>query len=238
MSLYKIAGIYVQMKPKYNRTLKQSIPYLSNDIKEPDIIFDEKLDKIVLESQELYKGLSIEDIEYMIYGACFYDTLLKHNGFMLHSSCVVVDNEAYLFSAPSGTGKSTHTQLYLKVFKERAKILNDDKPAIVIEDGQVLAYGTPFSGKTDLNLNEHYPIKGICFIERSKDNFIEEMASSKAIFNILNQTLRPKIDDKTDILLSYIDTLVKNVPIFRLGANMSDDAAILSFNTMKNFNKK
>lgn len=237
MSLYKIANVYIEMNPKYNRTLNQAKAYLTDDKVKPNLTIDERIEPIIKEYEERYSHLSKEDVEYIIYGSAFYDTLLKYNGFMLHSSCVIVDDEAYLFSAPSGTGKSTHTQIYLKVFKERAKILNDDKPAIIIDNNNIYAYGTPFSGKTALNLNEFYPIKGICFIERSEDNFIEEMPSAKAIFNILNQTIRSITADKTDILLDYIDKVVKNVPIFRLGCNMEDSAAILSYTTMKNYKK-
>lgn len=237
MSLYKIANVYVEMSPRYNRTINQSKAYLTNDNVLPDLTINDNIYNVINTYHKQNPHLTIDEVEYILYGSYFYDTLLKYNGFMLHSSCVIVDNEAYLFSAPSGTGKSTHTQIYLKVFKDRAKILNDDKPAIIIENDKVFAYGTPFSGKTALNLNEHYPIKGICFIERSNYNFIEEMSSTKAIYNILNQTIRLLTEDKTDILLNYIDKVVKTIPIFRLGCNMEDDAAILSYTTMKNFKK-
>ena len=81
---------------------------------------------------------------------------------LLHSSCVVYEDKAYLFSAPCGTGKSTHTQIWLKRFPG-AYILNDDKPAIRIMEDGVYAFGTPFSGKTDLNVNkgEMYALLGV-----------------------------------------------------------------------------
>ena len=232
MSLYKIANIYVEMNPKYDRTLKQSTIYRTDDKVNPDIILSEENLPSFEEFQKKNPHLSLDEIEYILYGSKFYNELINHNGFLLHSSCVVVDNHAYLFSAPSGTGKSTHTQLYLKVFKDRARILNDDKPAIVIDGDKVMAYGTPFSGKTDLNLNEAYPIKGICFIERDTTNHIEEMPSIKSIYSIYDQTLRPTDEYRAELLLGYIGKVVENVPIFRLYCNMEDEAALLSFNKM------
>ena len=72
---------------------------------------------------------------------------------LLHSSAVVVDGYAYLFSADSGTGKSTHTGLWKQHFGDRAYIINDDKPAIRKVDGEWYVFGTPWSGKTDTSVN-------------------------------------------------------------------------------------
>lgn len=96
--------------------------------------------------------LTLEQCEYIFAGSEFYRKLINLGGFMLHASAIVVDNKAYLFSAPSGTGKSTHTKLWQECFGDKAIIINDDKPAIRIEEGKCFAYGTPFSGKTDEKL--------------------------------------------------------------------------------------
>ena len=120
-------------------------------------------------------GLTDDECEIVSTAEEFYYSLLRFGGFMLHSSAVVMDGEAYLFSAPSGTGKSTHTALWLETFGGRARILNDDKPAIMVENGSVTACGTPWSGKSDLNLNLRVPLRGICMLERSKSNFIQPL---------------------------------------------------------------
>lgn len=232
MSLYKIANIYVEMSPKYERLLNQAKQYLTADNVLPDLTIEESNMPSIIDFQKNNPHLTLDEVEYIIYGSRFYNELIKHNGFLLHSSCVVVDNYAYLFSAPSGTGKSTHTQLYLKIFGNRAKILNDDKPAILIENNKIMAYGTPFSGKTDLNLNEAYPIKGICFIERGNTNHIEEMPSIKAIYSIYDQTIRPTDETRASLLLDYIGKVVENIPIYKLYCNMEDEAALVSFNKM------
>ena len=79
-------------------------------------------------------------------GEAFYARLLQYDGMLLHASCVEKDGKAYLFSAKSGTGKSTHTHLWLRAFPD-SRIINDDKPAVRRMDGTFYACGTPFSGK-------------------------------------------------------------------------------------------
>lgn len=120
-----------------------------------------------------------DDWEYMLTGSDFYTELIKYNGILLHSSCVVVDDYAYVFSADSGTGKSTHTQLWLEHFGDRAYILNDDKPAIRLIDGKVYACGTPWSGKYDYSTPKIVELAGICFLQRSETNWIKRLKQAK-----------------------------------------------------------
>jgi len=138
-------------------------------------------------------GINEDSAENIFTADFFYTVLLRYGGFMLHSSAVEVDGRAYLFSAPSGTGKSTHTTQWLKLFGDRARIINDDKPAIRIIGGTVYAYGTPWSGKSDLNVNAAVPVQGICVLERSEKNFIKPLDEGTAVFSILNQTYDPSL---------------------------------------------
>ena len=228
--MYKIAGLNVDMNPKYPRTLKQSEEYMTDSGKEADIVInitDEYLKKIQDENQ----GFTLEDCEYMCLGCEFYEALLNFGGFMLHSSGVVYNNEGFVFSAPSGTGKSTHTQLWLKRF-EGSYIINDDKPAIKITDDGFYVYGTPFSGKTDLNVNVGVPLKGICILERGETNEIDIVSTDEALFGILNQTIRPNDEENMDKLLNTIDKLIKSVPVYRLKCNMDISAAETAYNGM------
>ena len=224
---YCFASLVVEMNIRYEPLKSQSIPYEVEDDRKADVIIP-LMDDMINKYHELYPQLSIGDCEYVLYGAYFYKELLKHKGILLHSSCVVKDNYAYLFSAPSGTGKSTHTSLWLEVFKD-AKILNDDKPAILIKNDKIYACGTPFSGKTNLNLNEEYEIKGIAFLERSKDNWIKEMDVNKSIYSILNQTIRPDDEANMDLAISTIEEIVKRIKIYKFGCNISKDAVYTSY---------
>ena len=230
MPKYNIAGVIVEMNPMFNRTISQAKPYLTTSLNNPDISIELTMEKLE-EIKKRYNHLNLEEIEYIFLGQLFYRHILKYNGILLHSSCVVKDNQAYLFSAPSGTGKSTHTNLWLEEFKD-AYILNDDKPAIIFKDNTLYAAGTPFSGKHDISKNLLVPIKGICFIERSLNNWIKEISSKQAIFEILNQTERIPYENDMTLILSHIENIVKNTKIYKMGCNISIDAVYTSYNKM------
>jgi hypothetical protein len=234
MAIYNFAGLDVSFCAKFEHTALRSEKYEINSCKKADIaigVSEAEISALLKRAPNLTPG----EAEYLLLGSEFYTALIDYDGFFLHSSAVMVDGEAYLFSAPCGTGKSTHTQLWLKYFGEqRAKILNDDKPAIRVISGRIMACGTPFSGKTDLNLNEIVPIKGICFLEQSPDNYIIQMSPSKSIVALLNQTIRPRSIEKMDKLLLIIEKVINSIQIYKMGCNISMEAVELSYNTMKN----
>ena len=95
-----------------------------------------------------------------------------YNGLMLHASAAALGGRAYLFSGPCGRGKSTHTRLWQQTFGEAVQVFNDDKPALRRLDGRWYAYGTPWCGKDGINLNQKWPLGGICFLEKSQENRI------------------------------------------------------------------
>ena len=223
---YKVANLVIRMS-SFGRTVKQAEPYRC-EAAEPDIV-------ITSNWQELQKSqphLSDEDCEYMCTGGSFYHQLLKHDGMLLHASAVVKDGYAYLFSAPCGTGKSTHTGLWLKVFGNDAYILNDDKPALRFEDGAWYAYGTPWSGKHDISANVRAPVAGICFLHRAQENTIVPFTGPKAIFALLEQTARPAGAAQRAKLMELLDKLLTNLPVWKMGCNMDPSAAKVSYNAM------
>ena len=229
---YNIADIITDFDVQYPRLQQQikAYEYTGDRKTNIKIRFTEEFFK---ERQEICPHLSYNDIEYMWLGAEFYGALIHFDGMMLHSSCVVYDGKAYLFSAPSGTGKSTHTQLWLKRFPD-AYILNDDKPAIRITSNGVYAYGTPFSGKTNLNVNTGVPIGGICILERGTTNKITRISNDEAIFNILNQTVRPFKEDEMDKVLNILEKVLNTIPTYRLSCNMELEAAEVAYLGMNN----
>ncbi|MEI3133693.1 MAG: hypothetical protein V8S75_06300 [[Ruminococcus] torques] len=179
MGIYEFAGCVVSYEPLYGLLRRRMETYRSDTEGQPDITLDgTKEDYEKLRKQ--YPHLSIEECEYSCAGAEFYMKLLKHQGFMIHASAVEKEGKAYLFSAPSGTGKSTHAQLWRQTFKgEPIRIINDDKPAVCLQNGVFYACGTPFSGKTDKNENRKAPIQGLCMLHRGKTNKIQKITWGK-----------------------------------------------------------
>ena len=91
------------------------------------------------------------------------DHLLSCDTLLFHGSVIAVDGEGYLFTAKSGTGKSTHTRLWREYFGERAVMINDDKPLLRITDSDVTAYGTPWDGKHRLSTNTAVPLRASAY---------------------------------------------------------------------------
>ena len=151
---------------------------------------------------------------------------------MLHASCVVVDGKAYLFSAPCGTGKSTHVQLWLRLFGDKAYILNDDKPALRVLDGKVFVYGTPWSGKNDCSRNAKAELGGIAVIKRAAENSMRVLPAEEAVFALLNQTARSIHPELMNCLMDNIEAIVSAGKIYELSCNMDISAAKLSYETM------
>lgn len=233
MKNYSIAGLNISMHFGGKTLTAQAKPYeAKDDTKDADIVINPTVETI-LSMLKRHPEADADLCEYMWTGTKFYEGLLDFDGFLLHSSAVVLDGKAYLFSATSGTGKSTHTNLWLKVFGDRAKILNDDKPAIRVIDGQVYASGTPWSGKVDLSINETVPVAGICFLERAKENSICEISSKEALTRLLEQTIKPKNTEQLDKLCKILDRVFEKVKVYRLGCNISEEAVYTAYNAMK-----
>ncbi len=225
---YKIADVLVDLDT-FGKTLIQAEPYCCEKQGAADITVS--CDWRLLKEKQPH--LSDDDCEYLATGGDFYRKLLNFDGMMLHASAVVVEGRAYLFSATSGMGKSTHTRLWCQEFSDRgAFILNDDKPALRLKDDQVFAYGTPWSGKTDLNRNICVPVAGICLLRRGTKNQIRRSTAKEAIFAILEQTARPYGTDLNGKLLDLLDRLLVHVPVWYLECNMEPQAAHISYKAM------
>ena len=182
----------------------------------------------------LHPHLDYASAEYMLSGAYFYGCLYRnYRGIMLHASAIAMDGYGYLFSANSGTGKSTHTGLWIKQFDKRAQYINDDKPALRLTEEGWRVYGTPWSGKTALNENISVPLKAIAFLYRSAENKIERMENTQSIMHFMEQTIRPKTEKGIDKVFALLEDLLENVPVYQLGCNVSPEAAKLAYETMK-----
>lgn len=233
---YKIADLKILMTTYHQRAKCQAKDYLD------DGWLEDEADGIIDLGQEFYEDVyenympyaNYDSIEYIYTGSKFNRILLEFDGCMLHSSAVVVDGYAYLFSADSGTGKSTHTQLWLKHFGDRAYIINDDKPALRCIDGEWYVYGTPWSGKTDQNVNTRVKLGAIVFLERAENNWIDNISIKEALPKFFKQTIRKLgTEEKMDLALSAMERVLSQNPIYKMGCNISDDAVVTVYEKIR-----
>lgn len=160
------------------------------------------------------------------------EKILDYDTVLFHGSVVAVDGVGYLFTAKSGTGKSTHTRLWREYFGDRAVMVNDDKPLLHIAD-TVTAYGTPYNGKHRLGTNTSVPLKAICILTRSAENHIEPITREQAYTMLLQQVYRPADMLKMAKALELVDRLAESVKLYRLGCNMDISAAQVAFEGMR-----
>ena len=230
--LCKIADLTVKI-PTAGGLAPRCKDYMLDGEKTPDIVIDDGI-----YPYEKYPGYPKETVEYIHSGLQFYRALLDLGGMMLHSSAVEYDGYAYLFSGPSGMGKSTHTGLWCSTF-DTARVINDDKPALRCIDGTWYAYGTPWSGKSALNVNTKVRIAGICFLERGEENRIRRLSKKEALINIIAQTTRKKLTEiRMDAMLSCVDKLLADVPVYEMECLPDTDAVYTAYAAMRPDNKE
>ncbi|MGM9664491.1 MAG: hypothetical protein ACI3XF_06595 [Eubacteriales bacterium] len=160
------------------------------------------------------------------------DKMLDYDTILFHGSAIAVDGVGYLFTAKSGTGKSTHTRLWREVLGERAVMINDDKPLISVSESGIIIYGTPWNGKHRLSTNIGVPLKAVCILERAAENHIVPITKKDAYPMLIQQGNRPSAPPKLIKTLQLIDRLAGNVKLYRLGCNMSPQAAEIAYRTM------
>lgn len=174
--------------------------------------------------------------------------MLQQGVLLMHGSAIAVDGKAYLFTALSGTGKSTHVRLWRKLFGERAMMVNDDKPLIRVK-GVILRtnvesdsfqpygksdtecpviYGTPWDGKHHLSNNIAVPLKAIVLLERGEVNTIEEVDAKTIFPTLMQQTFRPDDAMGSIRMMQLIGELAKHVKFYDLHCNMDPEAAIVA----------
>ena len=227
MERYLIAGLTVDMDAT-GRTAKQAEPYRVSAEGPADITITCDARRVL----ELNPDMETLDMAYYIGSGIHFiwGLLRKHSGTYLHASAIMLDGKAYLFSADSGTGKSTHTKKWCRLFG--ATYLNDDKPVLRYENGIWMAYGTPWSGKDDLSAPVGVPLGGIAFLQRGDTNEIVPMDMKEAVKRIMPQSMWRLPRELMIEQLNLTDNLLRSVPIWQLTCQNNDEAAYLSHKVM------
>ncbi len=156
------------------------------------------------------------------FAAAEQDTLL------VHASVIRNAGYGYLFTAPSGTGKSTHTHLWYKHIPG-SDLMNDDNPVVRIVDGETRIYGSPWSGKTPCYRNIWAPVGAITRIEQKPENTIRRMAPVEAFATLLPAVSSMKWDKRVyEGICRCISRLLRQTPVYLLGCRPDEEAAHVS----------
>ena len=158
--------------------------------------------------------------------------LINYDALVFHGSAVALDGAGYVFTAPSGTGKSTHTRLWRQQFGPRAVMVNDDRPVLKFEADRVLVCGAPWMGKAKLGENITVPLKAVCVLERGAENAVEPLSPAEAYPKLLRQSYQAGTEAYQTRLLALLDRLVRAAELYRLTCNMDPEAALVAYRGM------
>lgn len=199
-----------------SRIYKTCSDYLVEEKPDIEICVDETM--LLKEVQRIKEqdgeDVSLRDAEDLLVHRLIAESLLDYDIILMHGAVVADGHRSYLFTAKSGTGKTTHIQKWLDNV-EGSFVVNGDKPLIILNDDGAFACGTPWCGKEHLGTNTIVPLYSIILMERSTDNHIEEVSFGSVFHLILQQTYQSTDANKMRKILRMLMKLKEKVRIYR-----------------------
>lgn len=236
----KIAGQVARVTSLFESTRDYCRQYLTEET--PDVSLSVTREDLVFEQEAALEEARQEGFRVRIFTDPFLERaaiqrkiaehLFDHGVLLFHGSAVAVDGEGYLFTAKSGTGKSTHTRLWRQVFGDRAVMVNDDKPFLRITGQSVLICGSPWSGKHGLDTNITVPLKGICLLERGPENRIRRASAEEMLPRLLHESYCPLAPSRQAEFHALVTALGENTALWYMECTKDPEAAQVSYGAM------
>ncbi len=234
---YKLADFNIELSSQLGRFFGR-FAYYKADFCVADLSLESSLDEIEHERSLIEcKNQSIAVYEDAAILRKISEWLPQNNAFVLHSATFDVEGVGVAFAAHSGTGKTTHMNLWQQLLGDKMTIVNGDKPIIRFFDDEPetpYAYGTPWNGKERLGCNMRTKLKHICFIERSETNYVEKVQKNAVIDRIFNQVYMPKDPMAVMNTMQLIDRLLSCTNLWIIHCNMEPEAAEVAYNAIIN----
>ena len=228
MFTIRMAEKNIQVNNKYDYIKDYCKNYIVNNAA-PDFIVQVSDDEILAEKSEEYSST----MGYLETLRKICERLVDDNIILVHSSVLMVDGQAVMFLAPSGTGKSTHSRLWRQVYGERVTMINDDKPLVSVRTDNngthLTVYGTPWCGKHGIETNTSAPVKAIFILKRSETNYTKKLSPKEAFPYTYRQIYHPNDEMLMKKILPLMLTFAQNVDIYELGCNMEEEAAKVAY---------
>ena len=234
MCVYRFAGLTVQIEsvfPSVHQLCKEyrvdGIPCFAVRTTAADIAFERE--KAAKEDRKLGREIIRWPDEYLETLAVYRkiaERLPEYDGFVFHGSAIAVDGQGCVFTAKSGTGKSTHARLWRQLLGDRAVMVNDDKPIIRMMNGAPFVCGDPWDGKHHLSHDMAAPLKAICILDRAAENSIRKISKAEALPLLIQQTYRPADPAALAKTLALLGRI--SVRFYHLSCNMELSAAEMS----------
>lgn len=224
----KIADLYINVEYSSDKIARLCRDYIAD--KSPadiNVVYDH--DACAAEAEQTGHGMAAAEFS-NIYRQ-IAEKLPYYRRAVTHGAVVEYRGKGYMFIAKSGTGKTTHINLWREYF-DGVRVINGDKPVLASVNNMVLAYGTPWSGKEWLQENRCAPLGGICLIKRAKQNSIRRLNSDEALKAIFRQIYMPENTESLNLTMKLVNDIIEFVPFYELCCDISREAAECSFNAL------
>ena len=229
-----LAGLKIQVESEYDYIIKMCrdyvIPLLNPDMtvsaaegkSSADGEIGEEFSPAYLESLDIYRAIA--------------EQLPFYEKSVFHGAAITFEDQGFVFTAPSGTGKSTHINLWKKYLDSMVDIVNGDKPILSVESRhegkKVFVYGTPWAGKEGWQKNRRALLSGICVLKRGRENRIRRLNSAEGLNALMRQIYFPRLSGTAPEMLGVLDSILTLVPVWELECDISEDAVRCSFEAM------
>lgn len=234
----RLAGLNIEINSLHTRVMAMNRRFIVEQ--EPDIKLISTQAEIDIEKERYIKSNGYRNdpwdgfIELSSVLKSLCNEFVDHDIFMMHGAVIENDGSAYMFTAPSGTGKTTHILKWSDRLPD-AVVVNGDKPFIRFpEDGsQPLACGSPWAGKENLYSNTMAPLKAIVLLERAENNHINQITFAEALPKLLQQVYFPDDTEKKRKVLRLMTNLNGSVSFWRFQCNnFKEDSFDVAYNAL------
>ncbi len=226
----RLARLNINVKYDYDYLPQFCRDYICESTEKTDIFAETTEEKIAAEHQN-----GVHAPLHSCESLCIYREIAEQlplfSCFVFHGAAISYKDKAYVFTAPSGTGKTTHISLWEKHIGDSVGIINGDKPIFHIGETTTV-YGTPWAGKENLQKNTSATLGGICIIKRGLKNKITKLEPFMVLPYIMNQVYMPQNRAAMDATIKLIDRLITTVPVYLLECDISEDAVKTSFTAL------
>lgn len=226
-----LSGLKISIEHNYDYMLSFCKDYAAQFDK-PDITARAEPNAI-LKEKAMVPGAPIESCESLCIYRVIGEQLPGFDRFVFHGAAIEYDGDAYLFTAPSGTGKTTHINLWRRYLGDKVDIINGDKPIIHAGKSSTV-YGTPWAGKEGYQRNTSAPLKAICILKQGKINSIVRLPKSAAVNHLMRQVYLPHDPVSLSKTLELLGAVIENIPVYIMECDISEQAFNVSYKTLTN----
>ena len=220
----RVANRHILIHSVYQNIYKFCEPYRIKESTMPDMEIRTNEEMIHAEAEKIRSSpghaIDLSGVERMVVLRLITEEMLSFETLLMHGAVVAVGNEAYMFTANSGTGKTTHIQNWLDK-SNNAYVVNGDKPFVIVprENEFPMVCGSPWAGKENLQTNAIVPLKAIVLLERASENHIDRISFVQAFPFLLQQVYHPSSKEKMSKTLQLMQRLYPTTSYWRFQCN-------------------